>query len=599
MTEVGTMDIEDNKGQYDTFIREAFIDPIRSVFVVDDKFPTLAGLLDGKEIKDAEVENLKKIIQLCRDPKKNWMLDVHNGEYSTDTSGVEVSGLHQSDLLILDYNLDGGDDPTRSIDILHDVAKNEHFNLVVVYSQQDPIEVFINILSTFLSPWKDANGDDPDDDVIDDIVQVFGKDAIKTLVDSITLGTYLNLRQDNLTSLRNPNTIRYLAEFQNVYAKYSKEVNWNIDDCFKWVLRQIEKENEITQSIDHSLNWRFKESDDKSWLRTDRLFLTVVKKDAEEVIDGLEKALIAWKPSPNRLIVTKIRNELEAHGVSAENKALMDSVLQCGWLENVRNAKEGEKIVQIEGLIERNTSGLFSAIWNEVSNFTHKILSELDASNIKSTTFFGMKSFPESEQRKAILRHNANVSSTFIYGDYMNTGHILRIGNDLWICSTPPCDLVPGRDKDREKLKILSPATPFKALKLHPISESNALKYATSGQCVFLDLSGDGEIKTFHIRKDGDQSAAPEWEEMLAANEGRFFPSNKRIKIGRIDILSEVSAEELAAASLEKRPSLTIDWSETEIISQLRYNYAMPLLNSLGQSITRIGLDFIGVKKSN
>lgn len=44
------------------------------------------------------------------------------------------------------------------------------------------------------------------------------------------------------------------------------------------------------------------------------------------------EALKTWEPSPNRLIATKIRSEIEARGVTAENESLSDDTMQWdGW----------------------------------------------------------------------------------------------------------------------------------------------------------------------------------------------------------------------------------------------------------------------------
>jgi len=597
MTKVGTIDVVKTKEKYQGFIREAFIKPIRSVYVVDDKFPTLDGLIEGKQPKGAETENLKKIIQLCRDPQKNWMLEVHNGAYQKDEdqnfSEVNVKGLHQSDLLILDYNLDGNDDHSRSLSIVHDIAENEHFNLVVVYSLQDSTEVFTKIVSTFLDNWNAMEGDDPDDDILDDIIQEFGKDAISKLIGTVKLGDYLRLREKNLTNIRSAQAASLLTNFCALYGKYSKEIDWDQQDCFKWVMRQVESKFENRKSSSNNMSWHFTTDEGKSWLRTDRLFLTVVKKDAEEIMDGLEKALSTWQPSPNRLIITKIRNEFDAHGVSAENTTLTDKTLQCGWLENIRKANEGEKIEQIASLIERNTTGLFGAIWENVANFSHDLLEEVEASNMASSEFFRIKNFNEPLQRTAKLRHNANVSSMPVQGDYLTTGHVFSLDEELWICLTPPCDLVPGRPRSKQKFQILSPALPFKAIKLHPISEGNGLKYASTGHCVFLDLERNGNISTYHIKEECNPATGPEWEEMFVSNSGSFEFGTNTIRIGRLTEVRNPDADEKERAKEEVRPCLQVAWKEVSIVSQLRYQYAIHLMNSLGQTITRVGLDFM------
>jgi len=173
---------------YREFVREVFIDPIRAVTVIDDEFPTLDGLLAEKlndEPRDVEIENCKRvgsgkflnglrglvltpsprpspagrgpgrggqrkvyashlkihhyqrvqgILEFCRSQPRNWLVDIHDGGRQVEE--IEVAEhLSQSDLLVLDYQLDKKDKSgDRAIEILRKLAENDHFNLVVVYT---------------------------------------------------------------------------------------------------------------------------------------------------------------------------------------------------------------------------------------------------------------------------------------------------------------------------------------------------------------------------------------------------------------------------------------------------------------------------------
>ncbi|WP_242503974.1 response regulator receiver domain [Aliivibrio salmonicida] len=117
-------------------IKEAYIDPIRSVMVVDDEYPTLSKLILGQDTSEPHDKNrLHDVVQVCRLPENNWMLDVHDGQF---TGTGDVDNLHHSDLLILDYHLEGtGDDGKglKSLSVLSTLAKKEHFNLVIVHTK--------------------------------------------------------------------------------------------------------------------------------------------------------------------------------------------------------------------------------------------------------------------------------------------------------------------------------------------------------------------------------------------------------------------------------------------------------------------------------
>ena len=47
------------------------------------------------------------------------------------------------------------------------------------------------------------------------------------------------------------------------------------------------------------------------------------------------------------------------------------------------------------------------------------------------------------------------------------------------------------------------------------------------------------------------------------------------------------------AEEVSNKPDLCVNWAEVRVVSQLRYEYAIHLMNALGQSMTRIGLDFV------
>ncbi len=92
--------------EYSSFVKEAFISPVRSVMVIDDEYPTMDKLLSSQleHYNPVDIERLRNVINVCRNPMNNWMLDVHDGDF-TD-KGI-ADHLHHSDLLILDYHLEG------------------------------------------------------------------------------------------------------------------------------------------------------------------------------------------------------------------------------------------------------------------------------------------------------------------------------------------------------------------------------------------------------------------------------------------------------------------------------------------------------------
>ncbi|OQY09319.1 MAG: hypothetical protein B6I30_10005, partial [Desulfobacteraceae bacterium 4572_187] len=126
---------------YNDFIKEAFIRPIRTVTLVDDEYPTMDVFISGELSKEKEDNkpHLKDLISICREPSNNWMLDVYDGiPQNTDGEKLFSSRLHNSDLLILDYHLGGpGDDEPGwdALKVLQHLASKPHFNLVAIYTK--------------------------------------------------------------------------------------------------------------------------------------------------------------------------------------------------------------------------------------------------------------------------------------------------------------------------------------------------------------------------------------------------------------------------------------------------------------------------------
>ena len=104
---------------YESLISEAFIDPIRSVLIVDDDYPTLNEILAENEeeqrylAKDKgwrkDKQSVRDILWQFRDPKAPLLLDIHDGTVPDEEKDEErVDELQQTDLLILDYQLEPG-----------------------------------------------------------------------------------------------------------------------------------------------------------------------------------------------------------------------------------------------------------------------------------------------------------------------------------------------------------------------------------------------------------------------------------------------------------------------------------------------------------
>ena len=79
----------------------------------------------------------------------------------------------------------------------------------------------------------------------------------------------------------------------------------------------------------------------------------------------------------------------------------------------------------------------------------------------------------------------------------------------------------------------------------------------------------------------------PHWNTFYAENAGVFTEEDFQFKVWRIE--KEYDDEQEAN---ENGVTLALKHHMAKVVSQLRYEYALNLLQKLGVSFTRIGLDF-------
>jgi hypothetical protein len=117
---------------------------------------------------------------------------------------------------------------------------------------------------------------------------------------------------------------------------------------------------------------------------------------------------------------------------------------------------------------------------------------------------------------------------------------------------------------------------PFTAVKLEKADQGKAIQRANSNSYVFFRNQGVIEAYTFY--PSADTFLNPAWEQMFAANQGRFAAETRSVDIWRVS----GSADALSITG----PNRAV------VVAQLRYEYALNLLQRLGNALSRVGLDF-------
>ena len=143
------------------------------------------------------------------------------------------------------------------------------------------------------------------------------------------------------------------------------------------------------------------------------------------------------------------------------------------------------------------------------------------------------------------------------------------------MCLSPACDMVPSQIRARH-VRAYGDRLPFIGIQLYKIKDTQIPEDIHSNRYVFLSI-GD-KITVFCFDDPKGKAAAPRWQLLFAENRGKL--SN--------DFLFEVTCIQKDIRRLVAKSQ------QAEVVSQVRYEYALNLTQKLGVSLTRIGLDFSG-----
>ena len=576
--------------KYRSLVEEAYIRPIRSALIIDDAFPTLEGYLNNAPIKnELDIERLKKLVQRCRSENFNWLVDVHDGsEVETQTSVDNLSHLHQSDLLILDYHLDGDERNDKAIRLLQRLASNDHFNLVIVYTNgygkghaHELLQVGHEIARSLTQiPENIGNNSTEIPEELEDW-EADEDTIMSTLLEMIDAPALIRaLNADNLDWP----TLKGLPEFRrlrNTLEERQIQIRKSLDALGTWLVsRKARSQSKLFAPQSYG-NVQFSTIADKVWIRADKIFVAVIGKQTQpaEIIARLLDALVHWNPSPHRLLMAKVRAELDMYGVGAEIAVLNRKFVQAGWMQQMLNANELERPWRIRHTTNQHWEQMIDVIQADVQRFAKDLCETIKNSAstdeiVKQHTGIDLS---VADQLKLVKTHlNCYVCSKEVEGHHLTPGHILRLygGEKLeyWLCLSPACDLVPGQSQRWGKDKS-DGVMPFKAVLLEEIPANAALKAANGNEVIFVSL--DERIQAFRFCTPGSN---PRWEQMFALENGHVKQKTFEVQVERLKVVNGTLGVKLATA---------------RVAAQLRYEYALNLLHRLGNSLSRVGLDFV------
>lgn len=612
--------------------------PLRSVLIVDDQYPTWEEIFAEKVLdvpsgnSDTDVVKIKKwhtlvtaqevmrLVRQFREHKPGLIIDIHDGVSANHAGGRTGSEtpeeladhLHQSDLLILDYNLEGaeagtGGDTARKI--LASVLNNQHFNLVVVHTSED-LDNVINeclraLLTSCTSQYCEALKEQIDlldkDIVAQEDRELFDRSVI---LDKLDMTTYIAARhpaggQQNALGqfMSGKGAFALLSEWASELALQPAQRRI----FFYWAVGQFEKKyiNNFSNNPPPLLDWHI--TDTCKWLRTSRGFVCFVKKGPENLMAELEAALLDWKPTPSRLLSAKFRNEISRFGAEVEETSLKQKHAYAKFYETICNPGSNDlpaehtellRTHRLKNHVARQSEMLSFLVEDTVADFGRKIYQADVASGLTYHEHYRVDLSKDTEKKQAISEYNRYVcclpsresEDGKCAPEQLDSGHIFKLGDTWWVCATPACDLQPGQSIIAFNKGEDASLRPFTAIRLHPSSpDVLSHNHINSGSYCYVEYKG--KILGLGIRSPKDDVSSPaiqkvDWRAFVAEHGGMIE--------NRILSLLEIQLE-------FKDNSIKSEPKKAEVVAKLRYEYALNYIQRVGSSVSRIGLGYVAI----
>jgi len=583
-------------------IREAYIDPLRSALMIDDRFPKYEDLAAARKQlptdatpagqRDFDLENAIKLLGECR--QRNLTCDIEN--VVNNTTVAKMDHIGKSDLIILDYHLDptAASSPDKALSILRKLAVTPNANLVIVYTLQNPLDdvrrtVAANFRGKLAMPLPNLSDDEQS------FIQEWQPELTGELTDAYMRGDNERLMGPLSASLR--------QELQTAAVHPGK---------FKAILESVIEEDITKQfRISHDGSLPSGErilqmsayGSEHKWISFQNVFVVFIsKQENKNVFEALEAALLDWQPLPMRLMLAHIRNTLEAGGFQYEQDILTNVERLTGWFFHALSGHEPSD-KRLEQLWSRLLYGMQHQMTKDVAKFGDTLLQhslqQLGNSDQMASTEWRKKCLDLAKELAGAKKGTADTKifhalNTFLCsegykGAHISTGTVCRevsaegqpIDNGQWfLCVSPDCEMVPRPPKDEMSwTHDIDPALAVTILRLEKVQFSAPLKKAEDGKHVFINVDGV-EMAFAAIRHD---TGHPRSEVLFVQNRGITDDRG----MFHAYLMRQVTLQEGG----EK--NLSLKAVRFQAVSQLRPSYADRLLHQVGHHNSRIGVDFI------
>ena len=555
-------------------LKEAFIDPIRFALLIDDQFPVYSKIAEASQQVAQDSPRAAKIFNFCR--AQGWLCDVDNAS-KAENELTRVAHLNQSDLLVLDFHLDPvrSEDPTLSLQILQKLSHSDHFNLVIIYTAANAVDVVRDVAFGLGAHQKIEYPAEAKQFLEDCDLEIV--DAATNSLNSDVIDSYLSGKITKASSIA----------MRTIFDNYSKETRkYHCDAiallCEEHMTKRVTTTVTATTESNSRVLGSFTAVSDVHWVAAGNVFAVVVNKseDPAVLVDKLLAGLMAWSPSALQVMLVQARAALERTGRLSDHIVLDAPAKQAGWF--LRILLGDSPVVRqdlMRELYERLFTRLIKNVSQSVVGFGSQLIEPVDGHN-QALRAKQLASDATSLEDVAVYHAlNEHLCSEGNTPEVMTTGVVFRDvgGRDrYWLCTTPACDLVVGQnqsgwDGELHPLRQISTARLVPIRKIASIGEI----LGKADQCRHIFLSVDGKPLAFEAIDP--ESRQMKLELMLLEAEGTI--SNARFS-GHI-------------LTVEDHKTPKMDLTDFEVVGLLRSDYANRLLAAVGQQRSRIGVDFV------
>lgn len=578
---------------------------IRSAVLIDDQFPKYDQAVAGDSGRFGEADRAAALHRGFHG--RRIPCDVENDPGLDEGDGLGVPDrIRKCDLVVLDYHLEG-EDSSKSVRLLRALADTDHFNLVVVYTQETDLAGVWLTMATNLrggvvtpeeairaalnAPGREHLVDEADEEwaEVSKPVPEVPRDLIRAYVGDRGV-VFKDRRREFCEELRERDFPPHVTGALADAALHRGLGDLQVEGTGH------EKVRETTGRCG---------TGGPFWLLSKNLFVVVMKKmdregnrdEVDYICEGLGRAIRDWNPNPFQVIASEAQNILELEALTLGERALLDDDLHVGMAlsalvpgASIEDAADGILRRLGETLSARVRRRLEEKLETDdgtgVAGLIRTAKSAIgDDGAVLHRARLLAHAVGKTDEVDVLKRLNAYLCSHPVDMRHLTAGSVFRSkSGTYWLCTTPACDMVPRgpRSTPDGTDDHVHPGKPFRAVRLtkvdNPygvlIDEERRGAKVEQGRHVFVEV--DGDILVFLTV---DSTTGQPFIEAFVADEE-----------GRLDDAGRFSAVEVT----RNGATFAINESSFEVIGRLRDAYADRFLGVTGHHLSRVGVDFIG-----